>query len=327
MDALVRVKLRPIGVWSTPWQADTLLGSLANTWGRTYGIDALKRDFLEPWLENSPLFVISDAFAGDWLPAPAVLPLWAWNQDEESTLGNLEPKAVKKLQWLNQKEFSEVQHGRLPTIDEPDRIWERQGIIFSDNRTRNAISRATDTTGEGGELFQIPISSIEDSALGLTLYARVADGAMDVLLSALQLLGRTGYGANASVGHGGFEIDGEPSPCPELDDATEGNGFISLSTFQPAADDPVEGYWRTFVKYGKLAPELQNIAVFKRPQVMLHAGACFSVGKKPRPFYGGPIATDRLLADGDRSALDERGIRPVQAAFALAVPMVWPKGS
>ena len=47
-----------------------------------------------------------------------------------------------------------------------------------------------------------------------------------------------------------------------------------FTTFQPATDDPQHGWWRAFVKYGTLAPELYAHAIFKRPQVMLEPGAC-----------------------------------------------------
>ena len=139
------------------------------------------------------------------------------------------------------------------------------------------------------------------------------------------MLGWTGFGADASVGHGGFELDGDPKPCPELDHVSEADGFTSLSTFQPAATDPVEGFWRLFVKYGKLAPEFHASAVFKRPQVMLAAGACFHTKHPPKPFYGAPIGPERLFSKKARELLAVRGIHPVQAAFGLAVPMIWRK--
>ena len=63
-----------------------------------------------------------------------------------------------------------------------------------------------------------------------------------MLMEAVEMLGRTGYGADASVGHGAFEVDRTFVPCPELDDVPGADGFAALSTFQPTADDPVA--WR-----------------------------------------------------------------------------------
>ena len=320
MDSLVRIRLRPLGVWSTPWQADSLMGALANVWARSNGDGAIVRDFLEPWLSGSPAFVISDAFPGDLLPSPAGLPIW-WEWPQEDY------KRIKRRELLSPGEFGLAQRGMRPELeDESGRVF-----IEDHARLRNSISRVTDTTGEGGELFEVPFSVLarrgdprDESELFLTLYARTDSAGLEVLISALEMLGQTGYGADASVGHGGFEVADGPEPCPELDDVPGADSFISLSTFQPTPSDPVDGLWRVFIKYGKLAPEFQDVSIFKRPQAMLQPGACFRTQGPPLPYYGGAITSDRLLTERDRSALEERGIRPAQAAFALAVPMVWP---
>ena len=311
MELLVRLKLKPLGVWTTPWQADSLLGALACSWARSRGQRALRRDFLDPWLAGTPRFVISDAFPDDSLPVPAALPLW-WDWPPEQR------KAVKKRRWLTEADFHRVQCGRKPELRSA-RVAVRDYV-----RLRNALSRATDATGRRGELFEVPFSSLTEADAHLAILARASDeGSLGILVEALKLLGRTGYGADASVGHGGFELAEDPAPVAHLDDVPDADGFTALSTFQPAATDPAEGYWRVFVKYGKLAPEFHASAVFKRPQVMVEAGACFRTGHPPKPFYGTSIKPDRLLSDRDRAALSAISVHPVQAAFALAVPMKW----
>ena len=310
MDTLVKLKLKPLGVWTTPWQADSLLGAMACGWARSRGQDALRRDFLEPWLAHEPPFVISDAFPGDSLPAPAALPLW-WDWPAE------ERKNVKKYRWMTMADFCRIQEGRKPNLEDP-------GISFCDHvRLRNTISRASNTTGAGGELIEVPYSNLNKPDGNLTVFARASSRGMRILEEALEMLGRTGYGADVSVGHGAFELKGKPTPCPELDNIPEADAFISLSTFQPAATDPKDGFWRLFVKYGKLAPELHTTAVFKRPQVMLASGACFRTKSHPKPFYGVPIGPERLLCKSARESLAARGIHPIQAAFGLAVPVIW----
>ena len=316
MDTLVKLTLQPLGVWTTPWQADTLMGALASAWARSKGVPALYRDFLDPWNACEPLFVISDAFPGDSLPAPACLPLWwEWPEDER--------KNVKNARWLSTDQFMRAQRGDQPNLDASPQISIEDNI-----RLRNSISRATDTTGEGGQLFEVPFSHLSDPNAGLTLYVRARDNGLEILTQALRLLGLTGYGADASVGHGGFDLDTGATECPELDDIPEADAFISLSTFQPAQNDPTDGLWKSFIKYGKMAPDFHHIAIFKRPQVMLEAGACFRTGGAPKPFYGTPIGPDRLLSEHQAEALDNNmGVRPVQAAFALAVPLTWKEES
>ena len=311
MEPLVRLKLKPLGVWTTPWQADSLLGALACSWARSRGPQALRRDFLDPWLAGTPRFVISDAFPGDSLLAPAALPLW-WDWAPEQR------KAVKKLRWLTEEDFQRVQHGRKPHL-------RGARVSFRDHvRLRNTLSRATDATGQRGELFEVPFSSLTEADAHLTILARASDeSGLGTLVEALELLGRTGYGADASVGHGGFELAEDPAPVAQLDDVPDADGFTALSTFQPAANDPTEGYWRVLVKYGKVAPDFHASAVFKRPQVMFEAGACFRTGHPPKPFYGTCIEPDRLLSAPARTSLSAIDVYPLQAAFALAVPIRW----
>lgn len=310
MDTLVRLTLKPLGVWTTPWQADSLLGAMACAWARSRGQDALRRDFLEPWLAHEPLFVVSDAFPGDSLPAPASLPLW-WDWPAEKR------KNVKKHRWMTVADFRRVQEGKKPNLEDP-------GISIQDRvRLRNTVSRVSNTAGDGGELFEVPFSNLSRADAALTVFVRAATGGMRILVEALEMLGWTGYGADASVGHGGFELNGDQTHCHELDNVPDADGFISLSTFQPAAADPVDGFWRLFVKYGKLAPEFHSTAVFKRPQVMLAAGACFRTKRLPKPFYGAPIGPERLLSKNARESLAAHGIHPLQAAFGLAVPVTW----
>ena len=313
MGPLVRLKLRPAGVWTTPWQADSLLGALACAWARSHGPDALRRDLLDPWLAGAPPFVISDAFPGNTLPAPAVLPVW-WEWPPEQR------KHVKHVRWLSDADFSRVQRGRAPRLETP------RATVHDHVRLRNSVSRATNSAGERGELFEVPFSDLSTSCNAeshLTIFARTTGDGDTMLRDSLEMLGRTGYGADATVGHGAFEVDPDLTTCPELDDIPVADGFVALSTFQPVTHDPVEGFWRTFVKYGTLAPELHAKAVFKRPQVMLEPGACFRTEGEPKPFYGGPIGPDRLLSPQARQSLAAVGVHPVQAAFALAVPIVW----
>lgn len=304
------MNLKLLGVWTTPWQADSLLGALACTWARSRGANALQRDFLDPWLAGEPPFVVSDAFPGHSLPAPASVSLWwDWPADKR--------KEVKKRRWLTMADFRRAQRGERPTL-------ESVPVVARDHvRLRNSVSRVTDAAGSRGELFEIPYSDLSEPDQGLSIYVRASRLGMNALMEALEMLGRTGYGADASVGHGSFEVEEGPRPCPELVDVPDADGFVSLSTYQPASADPVDGFWRVFVKYGKLAPEFHDTAVFKRPQVMLEAGACFRTGGPPGPYYGGPIGPDRLLAPADRRALAAHGIHPVQAAFGLAVPVRW----
>lgn len=316
METLVRIALAPQGVWTTPWQADTLLGSLACGWARMHGVAALRRDFLDPWVAGEPLFVLSDAFPGDGMPMPEAAPvLWDWSTDQR--------KLLKRTAWLTGAAFASFQRGQRPELNNhgSSRRW---SSIQHHVRLRNTVARSRTPGSDAVELFEVPYSTLSDPEAELTVFARASSAGLRVLIESLDILGRTGFGADASVGHGGFSVNEVHDSWPGLDDVPNADGFVSLSTYQPSVVDPVDGYWRAFVKYGKMAPEFHGSAIFKRPQMMLAPGACFRTREAPKPFYGAPIGSDDLLAQGDRAALASRGVEPVQAAFCLAVPMKWP---
>jgi hypothetical protein len=151
----------------------------------------------------------------------------------------------------------------------------------------------------------------------------VAGGRVAWAADLFHRLADAGFGADAGVGAGEFEIDGQPELVTDLEPLDATGAWISLSTFQPEATDPTEGYWRSFVKYGKLGPDLPVISPFKRPQWMLRPGACFREDGPRRDWYGRWIGPEQLLPNRVRKELKEAKIFPGQAAFALALPMRW----
>jgi len=309
---LVRLRIMPLGAWVTPWHADTLTGLLASTFARAHGGERLKRDLLDPWQAGEPPFVLSDAFPGDLLPAPACLPLWPWPEEKR--------KQVKRTEWLEPHQFQQLQEGQQPAL--APAITK---LAVEDVRLRNTLDRIADRTGAPGSLYEIPCTALGYDASYLSVYARLTTGGDSLLRGLVGLLAEAGFGADASVGQGRFEWDGSFDDASWLTEVKAANGWISLSTFQPAPTDPTEGYWRSFVKYGKLGPDFGLDGVFKRPQWMLRPGSCFREQGTVRECYGRLIGTDELLPEGTRKALAGADIHPVQPALALAVPMKWAK--
>src|SRR5258708_39374923 len=103
---LVRYRLRPRSTWVSEWQSDTLMGLLAALYVREVGIDEAERNLLASWRADrlNPPFVLSDAFPGDLLPAPACLGLFKSLEGEAN-------KKTTRVSWLTKEEFQEVQAG------------------------------------------------------------------------------------------------------------------------------------------------------------------------------------------------------------------------
>jgi len=157
----------------------------------------------------------------------------------------------------------------------------------------------------------------------LAIYARVADGRLAWAASLFARLAENGFGADTAVGAGEVEVDGPPEVISDLESPEATGGWVSLSTFQPATADPTEGSWRSFVKYGKLGPDFALASVFKRPQWMLRAGACFRATGERRDWYGRWIGAQDLLPDKLRKETEAAGLRVGQPAYAVALPFHW----
>ncbi len=177
----------------------------------------------------------------------------------------------------------------------------------------NTINRATGTT-----------TGVEENTGGLypatgewcarrTLYLRVAAESRVPWQALLYELTHTGFGKRRSVGYGAVRSVGI-DPFDGFEGPEDADGFVTLSAFVPAEDDPTIGFWKTGVKYGKVGEERGATAPpFKRPLVRLLPGAVFRTDGRPGPFYG-------RLIDAIVPAMEE--VR--QYAFAFAVPLRWP---
>ena len=308
---LIRIRLKPKTAWMTPWQADTIGGVLATLYARAAKAGEAEAELIEPWRTGQPNLILSDAFPGDLLPAPANLSAFPGIREQDR-------KKIRTAAWLTPEEFASVQRGILPPLFDA----ERQPPYKESVRLRNSVDRAVNSTGESGRLYEAAGQALAHSDT-LTIYARVAEGRMAWAAGLFALLAENGFGADVGVGAGEVEIAGPPEVVGDLEPPEAMGGWISLSTFQPAVADPTEGYWRSFVKYGKLGPDFALASVFKRPQWMLRAGACFRHAGDLRDWYGHWIGADQLLPDKLRKEAETAGVRLGQPAYAVALPFRW----
>jgi CRISPR-associated protein Csm4 len=293
----------------TPWQADTLFGHLC--WALAYreGASAVQ-DLLARCQAGAPPLVLSDGFPADRFPRPLLppQPLPQVGTLSEQIAMARRGKAARDSNWLTGEQFARVLQGQ--PLEQSDDSSEPSLGDKPFSTLHNQINRATGTTTgpdeESGNLFAVE----GEAALTRVVYVYVAEEVGFDWQALFAEMAQTGFGKRKSVGYGSirdwsletFEGFGEPE---------DANGFVSVSAFIPAANDPTDGQWRTDVKYGKLG-EAYAIGPnpFKRPLVRLLAGAVFRTPGRPRPFYG------RLVGNV------APGISEVaQYGFALAVPI------
>jgi CRISPR-associated protein Csm4 len=278
----------------TPFQADTIFGHLCWVVAHHEGNKALE-EFLEPFKTATPPFLISDGFPGELFPKPFSAD---FNLPETMDRGRM--KDLKKTTLISREDFDSIRAG--------DKIVPARSVA-SDTAIitpHNTINRLTNTTPPEGGVFSLE----ETFSPTISLYLKaVSDTWKDRVVSLLGELSKIGYGKKKSIGKGHFSVGKvsefrfEPVPDPD--------GFVTLSNFCPAENDPADGLYRTFVKYGKLGEEFTFSGnPFKHPLLMIKAGSVFKTSGPPREFYG------RMV----------EGIAPAepkvcQYAYAFAVPM------
>jgi CRISPR-associated protein Csm4 len=274
-----RLKIKPQSSFLTPWQADTVFGSLCWIIAWRYGEEALT-NFLQEYKSHNPVFVLSDGMPGDLLPAPSHLPymLTKTENREDYEKG----KKLKKVFWISAEKFESVRRGHIQ-----DDIFEDDKPFKNFTSLHSSISRVTGTTGDEGSLFELQEYALEKSLHTISLYLKIRDDWVEKVFSLFNDLSLMGYGKKKSVGKGSFKIIGGLERFVTFESLEDSNGFVSLSNFVPSVNDPTEGYYKTMVKYGKLGGEFTfSENPFKKPLMMLIAGAVFKVNGTVRPFYG-----------------------------------------
>lgn len=236
--------------------------------------------FLQGYKNGDPVFVLSDGMPGDLIPSPAHLSLMT---PESRTFDDFQKaKKLKKIAWLTPNEFASVQKGNKDI---------ERGTDFQTYETfttlHSSINRISGTTGDEGSLFELEEHALRESEQFISVYIKIKNGWEEKALALFKALSVTGYGRKKSVGKGAFEIMGGLETFNNFNDFSSANGFVSLSHFVPAKNDPTDGFYKTMVKYGKLGGEFTFCGKpFKKPLMMLTAGSCFRSKGDIKPFYG-----------------------------------------
>ncbi len=290
-----KINLKIHGSIMTPFQADTLFGHLC--WIVAYKLGEKEiEEFLEPFKKGNPPFIISDGFPNDLLPKPLSADL---NIDDPQ-----ERKKFKKIDFVSFGEFNSLLR------DEKVKPQASPPPIVSYLTRHNSINRLTNSTLAEGGVYSLKETIIPE----IDIYLKAtSEEWKDRVVELLKELSKIGYGRKKSIGKGRFSVN-------EVKDfgltpIEKANGFVSLSNFCPAEDDPTEGFYKTFVKYGKLGEEFTFCGnPFKKPLVMIKAGSVFKTDGKPKEFYG------RIVNKGISPAKPE----VVQYAYAFSVPLIYP---
>ena len=278
---LYRIKIYPRSSYITPWQSDTLMGSLCWVILQIYGESALQ-EFLNCCLEGDYPFAVSDGFPGDLLPRPLFdLDHKAVEQvDRQEAMNHFAAfKRARKVQYVDLQEFNSITSGKRVDLSP------RGPVEASVATLHNSVSRFSGSTIDGSLFEEQERFGREDY---MSLYAWIADSWLEKFTELIYGLSRKGYGRRSSVGKGAFDVE-SPELFGGFEKQHETNAVVMFSNYVPAAQDPQVGRYKAFIKYGKLGSEytyLEN--PFKKPVMMFKPGSVFW-DENPRAVYGRTI--------------------------------------
>lgn len=312
---LYEITLRPSGGLGTPLMGDTLFGQFC--WQAAYdselvngGLEAqLPRYGERPFAVFSSAFPrfmedgqVTYAFKRPDLPTGRLSPPLP-GSDRLARLRHL--KQVKSRRWLLVTEDLRLDFSRL--VDdaqltdrllghapgEVQRLCKRAGACQPQvklSQPHNTINRQSQTTGEApfapyAQQVHFFLPGIE-----LVVFVFLDEEATDLdrICLGLTRMGRSGFGRDASIGLGRFELTSQREmPLPDPKDA---NAWYTLAPCVPVPHSYTDAFFTPFVRFGKHGDRLARSSnPFKNPVVMAAEGAVF-VPSEPqpmsRPYFG-----------------------------------------
>lgn len=336
MSKILSLTLKPKSGWVTPLQADTIFGHLCWKIKQEEGKDKLE-GFLGEMAEK-PFFVISNVFPQEYIPRPRLEEEFKKEKD-----GNKEEMAKefdsikdfqKNIKWIKIEElknfsesaFNDAVRDKIMADVKKEKIPQS---FSRDREIKTTISRFTSTTLEEQGPYSLPYYYLSEKKQGegekaggkqqdkenaLWLLMKVFDEdkiSEYKIKKYLELVFKEGYGKRKSIGKGVFEIikndkgeeDWQNIKIPE--NQNQPKYLLLLSNFVPNKDDPTNGLYEIFVKYGKLGEE-KSIAgsgnFYKKPLIMLKEGATFKIDS---PNYNYKEYLGRMLKGKEISFDDE----------------------
>lgn len=320
---LYEITLKPHSALGTPLSGDTLFGQFC--WQVAYdprlvegGLEKQLARYAEhPFLVFSsawPCFRVEDRLTYairrpdlpvDWLSPPPT----------GSRLQRLtHRKEVKKKGWLLldetlQPDFHQLvdDDGLLRRLRERtpqavQRLCRRAGAgkpLITWQQPHNTINRQTLTTGEAPFAPYTQEVHFYPPGTELALFALVDETATDIerVKLGLSRIGHTGFGKDASLGLGRFQLTGTRKLA--LPTPAEANALLTLGPCVPAPHSFTQAFFTPLVRYGRHGDRLATSRnPFKAPVIMAAPGAMFVPADSralTRPFFGRSVTGVSLV--------------------------------
>lgn len=270
-----RYTLRALSAFGTPLAGDTLFGQLCWTLRHQLG-NARLNELLQGYTSGQPFAVVSDALPAGHVPLPHV-PSDAW---QKSTAFNTpDRKALKKKKWLSLADLTKPFEQWQSTAQSDAQVAPESAAPIERAQPHNTINRQTGTTGEGQFAPYVMPQIWLHPAMQFDVYLVLDEARLSQseLCAALDAMGATGFGRDASIGLGKFERVGDVSPVAFAAPAGA-NSYLTLGPSAPQGLGycPVRSTYQVATRFGRHGDAaVQSGQPFKRPVLLAKAGGIF----------------------------------------------------
>ncbi|WP_044469479.1 type III-A CRISPR-associated RAMP protein Csm4 [Mannheimia massilioguelmaensis] len=280
-----RFTLHTQTAFGTPLVGDSLFGQLCWAVSHHLGEDRLNA-LLQGYTEGKPFAVVSDAFPHGYLPLP-VLPSKLWQKGTEQ-----DRKKLKKKAWI-----AFEQHLQAVNFWQSFAKSDSEDVInkTKQDQPHNSLSRQTMTTGKDGMFAPYSMPQIwYEHGTALDLYIVIDESriAVDEVKQCLIDMGKFGFGRDASVGLGKFEISEVQAVQFSAQNA---NAYLTLANTAPQGLGLKKEYCfyqlhTRFGRHGGLDALGKN--PFKKPIILAKSAAIFRPEIwQERPFLGNGLGS------------------------------------
>ena len=244
---LYKATITPESNFVTPLKGDTIFGQLCWVIRYIYGNDKLSKLLSD--YDSAPFMIVSDAFAKDYLPKPS-LPSFLLGEDSDKKKEN------RKRIWLS---LDDLQKGNFINTKRSDEIGYK---IKKESVVKNSIDYKSFKTGTDG--FD-PYTEDEiglPNKLDIYFLSNETVFTFEELKESLKALGEMGYGKNATIGKGRFEVEDIKEVKLQKRASTT---FMTLSPLSLQNIKAKEIYYSVFTRFGKHGGDLATKSPFKKP--------------------------------------------------------------
>lgn len=277
-----RFTLKTQTAFGTPLVGDSLFGQFCWAVVHRYGETRLE-NLLDGYANQKPFIVISDAFPKGYLPLP-VLPSQLWENGTEQ-----DRKKLKKKAWIEVAQHSQAVNTWQKSAKNDVEIKLQKTV---QDQPHNTLNRQTMTTGEN-EFAPYSMSQIwypQHTELDLYVVFDDARISLDEVTQCLSDMGKIGFGRDASIGLGKFELVQAQAVAFSTKNA---NAVLTLANTAPQglglnSENSFYQLRTRFGRHGGLYALGSN--PFKKPIILAKTAAIFATENWNKTFLGNGLS-------------------------------------